>query len=164
MSARIRSRVLGLSRREIADSPIAGLTDSERKALAAAVEILKAEDAAQSGDHFASGIRNLLDQPEFADYRTARPIIHGVEDGDLIAAALDEAPAGQVIRVIIGREHRGEALKPLSVVICRYGIPGRALGSVGVLGPTRMEYDRAISGVALVSSIMNGMVESLYQE
>ena len=164
MSARIRGRVLGLSRREIADSPLAGLNDSERKALDAAVEILKAEDASQSGDHFASGIRNLLDQPEFADYRTARPIIRGVEDGDLIAAALDEAPAGQVIRVIIGSEHRGEALRPLSVVICRYGIPGRALGSVGVLGPTRMEYDRAISGVALVSSIMNSMVESLYQE
>ena len=165
MSVRIRGRVLGLSRLEIADrcSP-AGLSDSERKALDAAMDILKDEDAAQSDDHFVSGIRNLLDQPEFADYQTARPIIHGIEDGDLIAAALAEAPAGQVIRVVIGREHRGEALKPLSVVICRYGIPGRALGSVGALGPTRMEYARAISGVALVSSIMNSMVESLYTE
>ena len=167
MSVRIRARALGLSRREIADRSLSDdddLSGSERKALDAAMDILKAEDAAQSEDHFASGIRNLLDQPEFADYRIARPIIRGIEDGDLIAAALDEAPAGQIIRVVIGREHRGEALKPLSVVICRYGIPGRALGSVGALGPTRMEYARAISGVALVSSIMNSMVESLYTE
>ena len=164
MSARIRARVLGLSRREIAVRPRGGLSDPERQAMDAAMDILKAEDAAQTDDHFVSGIRNLLDQPEFADYRAARPIIHGVEDGGLIAAVLDEAPAGRIVRVVIGREHRGEALKPLSVVICRYGMPGRALGIVGALGPTRMEYARAISGVALVSSIMNSMVESLYQE
>ena len=165
MSVNLRSRVLGLSRREIADrSQDGGMSDPERKAMSAAMDILKAEDAAQSDDHFVSGIRNLLDQPEFADYGMARPIIRGVEDGDLIAAVLDEAPAGRIVRVVIGREHRGEALKPLSVVICRYGMPGRALGVVGALGPTRMEYARAISGVALVSSIMNSMVESLYQE
>ena len=165
MSARIRNRVLGLSRREIAArSQDDDLTDPERKAMSAAVDILETEDAARSDDHFVSGIRNLLDQPEFADYGIARPIIHGVEDGALIAAVLDEAPAARVVRVVIGREHRGEALKPLSAVICRYGIPGRALGVVGALGPTRMEYARAISSVALVSSIMNSMVESLYQE
>lgn len=164
MSVRIRSRVLGLSRREIAVRSQGDLSDAERKAMGAAMDILETEDAARSDDHFVSGIRNLLDQPEFADYGMARPIIHGVEDGGLIAAVLDEAPAGRVVRVVIGREHRGEALKPLSVVICRYGIPGRALGVVGALGPTRMEYARAISSVALVSSIMNSMVESLYQE
>ena len=171
MSARIRGRVLGLSRREIAvrsqdggGDGDGGMSGPERKAMGAAMDILKAEDAAQSDDHFVSGIRNLLDQPEFADYALARPIIHGVEDGALITAALAEAPTSRVVRVVIGREHRGEALKPLSVVVCRYGIPDRALGVVGALGPTRMEYARAISGVALVSSIMNSMVESLYQE
>ena len=167
MSARIRARVLGFSRREIAvrAQDGGGMSDPERKAMGAAMDILKAEDAAQTGDHFVSGIRNLLDQPEFADYALARPIIHGVEDGGLITAVLEEAPtAGRIVRVVIGREHRGEALRPLSAVVCRYGIPGRALGVVGALGPTRMEYARAISGVALVSSIMNSMVESLYQE
>ncbi len=161
MSVRIRSHVLGLSRKEIAERTM-GLTQPERRAVDATLVMLKEEDESQHTDHYASGLRNLLDQPEFVDYEKVRPIIRGVDDGSLIEAALDEAPMGQVVRVVIGREHRGDVLRPLSVVICRYGIPGHALGSVGVVGPTRMEYDRAISGVRFISSIMNSMVESLY--
>ena len=161
MSTRLRSQVIGLTHEEIAGQPM-DLTTPERRAVDATMVMLKEEDSSGHYDHYVSGLRNLLDQPEFLDYEKVRPIILGVEDGSLVEAALDEAPVGHVVRVVIGQEHQGDVLRPLSVVISRYGVPGYALGSLGVIGPTRMEYDRAISGVRFISRIMNSMVASVY--
>ena len=161
LSARVRSRVVGLTVGEIERRRMA-LSEPERRAVDATMLILREEDGAGREDYHVSGLRNLLDQPEFVDYDKVRPIVRGVEDGSLVEAALDEAPVGRVVRVVIGREHTGDALRSMSVVICRYGVPGRALGTVGVVGPTRMEYDRAISGVRFISKVMNGMAASVY--
>ena len=161
MSARLRGRMIGLTHQEMIRASIEANLH-ERRAIDAAIEMLEEEDSADHEEFYVDGLRNLLDQPEFDDYEKVRPIIRGVEDGTLIQAALDEAPLGQVVRVVIGGEHSGEALRPLSVVICRYGVPGHALGTVGVVGPTRMEYYRAISSVRFISSIMKDMVESVY--
>ena len=161
MSTRLRSQVTGLTHQEIAVQPMS-LTSPERQAVDATIVMLQEEDDSAHEDHYVRGLRNLLDQPEFVDYEKVRPIVHGVEDGTLIEAALEEAPVGEVVRVVIGQENRGSALRPLSVVICRYGVPGHALGTIGVIGPTRMEYNRAISGIGFISSIMNGMVRSVY--
>lgn len=161
MAARLRSELTGLTHEELSALPLE-LTSIERRAVNAAIEMLEEEDTSTHDDPYVDGLRNLLDQPEFDDYDHARAIIRGVEDGSLIEAALDEAPPERSVRVVIGAEHRGEALRPLSVVICRYGAPGRALGAVSVVGPTRMEYHRAISGVRFISTIMNDMVASMY--
>ena len=161
MGVRLRGHVTGLSHEEIVHVPLQ-LSAHERRAIDAAIVMLEEEDRATHDEPYVDGLRNLLDQPEFDDYEKVRRIIRGVEDGSLIQAALDEAPVGQVVRVVIGGEHRGEALRPLSVVICRYGVPGQALGALGVVGPTRMEYHRAISGVRFISTVMKGMVESVY--
>ena len=161
MSTRLRSQVTGLTHQEIAIQPMS-LTSPERQAVDATIVMLREEDDSAHEDHYVRGLRNLLDQPEFVDYEKVRPIVHGVEDGTLIEAALEEAPVGEVVRVVIGQENRGSALRPLSVVICRYGVPGHVLGTIGVIGPTRMEYNRAISGIGFISSIMNGMVRSVY--
>ena len=161
MSTRLRSQVTGLTHQEIAIQPMS-LTSPERQAVDATIVMLQEEDDSAHEDHYVRGLRNLLDQPEFVDYEKVRPIVHGVEDGTLIEAALEEAPVGEVVRVVIGQENRGSALRPLSVVICRYGVPGHVLGTIGVIGPTRMEYNRAISGIGFISSIMNGMVRSVY--
>jgi heat-inducible transcriptional repressor len=161
MSTRLRSHVTGLTHQEIADQPMS-LTPPERQAVDATIVMLQEEDDSAHEEHYVRGLRNLLDQPEFIDYERVRPIIHGIEDGSLIEAALEEAPVGEVVRVVIGQENRGTALRPLSVVICRYGVPGHVLGTIGVIGPTRMEYNRAISGIGFISSIMDGMVRSVY--
>ena len=168
MSTRLRSQVTGLTHQEIAVQPMS-LTTPERQAVDATIVMLREEDDSANEDHYVRGLRNLLDQPEFVDYEKVRPIVHGIEDGTLIEAALEEAQSlprtrsgGEVVRVVIGQENRGTALRPLSVVICRYGVPGHALGTIGVIGPTRMEYNRAISGIGFISSIMNGMVRSVY--
>ena len=157
-STRLRSQVIGLTRQEIENTPMA-LSPLEEEAIDATAEILREEDEAASSEHRVHGLRNLLAQPEFGENVRVRSILESFEDGTLAEAILSEAPSGSVVKVTIGQENEGDILWPLSVVICRYGVPGRAMGAVGAVGPTRMAYSETIAGVDFVSSAMSNLVE-----
>jgi heat-inducible transcriptional repressor len=64
--------------------------------------------------------------------------------------------------VFIGRENAPAEMGEVSLVLAPYGQTGRAVGVVGVLGPTRMAYAQAIGTVSFVSSLMNELVDHLY--
>ena len=158
---KIKSELQGLTRREIESRDMA-LTPLEEKVVEAAVLILKEEERQTYSDHYVDGLRNLLGQPEFDGNDSLRSIVEAVEDGSLVQAVLQETPDGGVVRVIIGEENRGDQLWPLSIVICQYGIPLEAVGAVGAVGPTRMEYPKTIAGVQFMSSVMSDLVETVH--
>ena len=162
-TARLRSYMLGHNQREI-ESQQVPLTPLEEELVEATVTVLQEEERASYHDHYVDGMRNLLSQPEFAENERARAIVEGVEDGSLAQTILAETPEGGVLRVIIGHEHPDDALSPLSVVVCQYGMPHRAVGALGVVGPTRMEYIRTIAGVRFLSAAMSELLESVYVE
>jgi len=66
------------------------------------------------------------------------------------------------VKVIIGKDNRAEAIQDCSVVISQYGLPDEARGTIGVIGPTRMPYARAISTIGYLASVMNTLVAELY--
>ncbi len=66
------------------------------------------------------------------------------------------------VQVIIAGDDRWEELSRLSMVLSRYGIPGRMAGTLGVLGPPHMDYGRAISTVRHVSGLMTERLHDLY--
>ena len=72
-------------------------------------------------------------------------------------------PASQDVQVLIGTENEAAEMQDVSLVLATYGQPGRAMGVVGVLGPTRMAYPQAIGTVRFVSGLMNELVEQLYR-
>ena len=157
---RVKTNIVGLTRREI-EARVMELTPLEEELVEATVLMLREEDRASYRNHYVDGLRNLLSQPEYAENDKVRDLVEGVEDGSLVQAVLEETPDGGVVRVIIGQEHRGDMLWPLSVVICQYGIPDEATGAVGAIGPTRMEYSKTIAGVQLISSVMSDLVEGV---
>jgi len=157
---KLKQRLVGLTRQEIGAMEPVPLSSLEEELVDATVMILGEEDQGTYSDHSVDGLRNLLAQPEFSEGDKARAVVEGVEDGSLVQAILDETPEGGVVRVVIGQEHQGDILWPLSVVVTQYGIPGKAVGALGVIGPTRMEYFRTIASVNLMSSIMSELVES----
>ena len=160
-TARLRSYLTGHNHSEI-ESQVMRLTPLEEELVEATVTVLQEEEQAAYRDHYVDGIRNLLSQPEFAENERARAIVEGVEDGSLAQTILSETPDGGVVRVIIGHENPDDALSPLSVVVCQYGLPNRAVGAVGVVGPTRMEYPKTMAGVKFVSSAMSELLEGVY--
>lgn len=160
-ASRLRENLIGLNRSEI-ESQVMNLSPLEEELVNATMSVLREEDKAVYRDHDVDGLLNLLDQPEFVENDMTRTIVESIENGTLVEAILGETPDGDVVRVIIGQEIREDALWPLSIVVSRYGIPNEAIGAVGVVGPTRMEYSRTISGVRFMSSAMSDLVESVY--
>ena len=62
------------------------------------------------------------------------------------------------IQVLIGGEGTWEELRQVSVILARYGDPNTMTGSVGVMGPIRMPYDRTISTVRFVANVLSDLV------
>jgi heat-inducible transcriptional repressor len=162
VATRIKGRILGLSRKEILSLERANRSsDFEDELLSATASILDAEDRASRRDHYVDGLKNLLGQPELSEGDTVRAVVGSLEDGSLIHAILDASPDEGTVKVIIGQENEGDFLRPFTVVICGYGVPGQAFGVVSALGPRRMEYSRTISGVRFVSDVMSELVEGV---
>ena len=86
----------------------------------------------------------------------------------LLSDMLDRLPADaseQVdVQVVIAGDGRYEDLSRLSMVLSRYGDPEKMSGAVGVLGPTHINYGRAISTVRYVSNLMTNVLTTLYQD
>ena len=66
------------------------------------------------------------------------------------------------VTVLIGSENEHEEMTDVSLVVAPYGRSDRAVGVVGVIGPTRMAYPHAISTVRYVRGLMNELVDHLY--
>lgn len=102
------------------------------------------------------GIMSLMRQPEFAYTEALLPIMQVLEDDTVLLHVLDAtAPEGEGAQVRIGSENEAEQLSGVSVVACRYGV-GPDGGIVAVIGPTRMDYTKAISAVRIASRTLGG--------
>ena len=157
---KVRNYLTGLTRREIEINEFE-LTPLEESLVDATVLSLREEERGTYSEHYLDGLRNLLNQPEFSGNERVRPLVEAFEDGTLVHAILEQTPEGNVVRVTIGQENRGDMLWPMSVVICQYGIPDQVFGAMGAIGPTRMEYSKTIAAVKFLSSAMGELVEGV---
>ncbi len=124
---------------------------------------------------------HLLDQAEVTDAQQreglsrylaevdgvgARQALRLIEERTLLEEVLAEALklGGSGVRVMIGGEGRWEELNKTSMILSRYGVEGQATGTLGVLGPTRLHYGRAISAVRYVAGLMSDMLIELYSD
>lgn len=107
----------------------------------------------------------------FADEEGAQQAIRILEErtvlNALISDLLENMPQQDEkdsVQVVIAGEGRWDELNRLSMVLSRYGIPGKMSGAIGVLGPTHINYGRAINTVRYVSNLMTDMLATLYQD
>jgi heat-inducible transcriptional repressor len=127
-------------------------------------DILTWLDGRGEREIYQFGASNVLAQPEFASGELARQFLDLFERGSYLAHILSGllgVESGNV-RVIIGTEGPWEELSDLSLVLGRYGVSGVAIGTLGVLGPRRMSYERAVSVVRYVSGLLSDLVCDLY--
>ena len=153
---------------------LAGLTYSEIQAkqlelapleemvMGNAISILRDIDTESALEHCVDGLRLLLSQPEFAQTGRAKDVVEILEERVLLRSILSEAPDEGSMGVFIGEENQEEALRPYSVILSQYGIPQEASGTIGVIGPTRMEYASVIGGVRFLSSFMSELIMGVH--
>lgn len=105
------------------------------------------------------GVSALLAHPEFSDPNAVRPLVGLLEDGMAMLRVLSGVMRSPELEVRIGRENPAIALEHASFVAARYG-EGDSGGIIGVIGPTRMDYRRAMSAVRTISETLTGVLES----
>lgn len=91
---------------------------------------------------YVGGAANILAQPEFRDIDKVRPLLVLLESAELANQVLPETYSGLDIR--IGQENVAEQLQDCTVISTTYSMPGMAVGRIGIVGPTRMDYARII--------------------
>ena len=114
-----------------------------------------------SGEIYTDGLTNVLSEPEFAESDEARRALKIFEERstlqDLLARTTTNSNVG-ALQVLIGGEGEWEELRQCSIVLARYGVPGIATGTLGVLGPMRMSYARTIPTVRFVAGLLSDLV------
>jgi heat-inducible transcriptional repressor len=103
---------------------------------------------------------HLLDQPELSDPKNLQLILKLLHNKEYLTAILSNRLSGGT-QVTIGTENHDEALKPFSLVTASYRM-GAARGVLGIIGPTRMRYDVALSLVDVVSRELRAIGEEYF--
>ncbi|MDQ6421138.1 heat-inducible transcriptional repressor HrcA [Paenibacillus sp. LHD-117] len=110
---------------------------------------------------FMSGTTNMLTQPEFKDVDKVKTILDLLDETPTIMKMFTSLPSG--IQVRIGTENDHKAISDCSLITATYSINGEALGTIGILGPTRMEYGKVISLLDLISKDMGTLLGRWYK-
>jgi heat-inducible transcriptional repressor len=126
------------------------------------VMIVREYDAAAIEEVFSDGLLNVMEAPEFAQSDKLRRVFSALENRAYLGELVGSVAGAGRIQVFIGHENQPLEMQDVSLVLAPYGRAGRAIGVVGVLGPTRMSYSQAIGTVRFVSGLMNELVDHLY--
>jgi heat-inducible transcriptional repressor len=121
----------------------------------------------KSGEIYTDGLTNVLSEPEFAESDEARKALKIFEERSTLQDLLTKTTSNSNIgglQVLIGGEGGWEELRQCSMVIARYGVPGMATGTLGVLGPMRMSYARTIPTVRYVAGLLSDLVSDTISE
>jgi len=126
--------------------------------LAEARHSLKATNA---GEIYSAGAANLLLKPEFEAVEKVQRLFSMIEEGWQVLAMLSDMARSYKVWVSIGSENRWLKLDDCSLVASSYKMGGKAVGALTILGPTRMDYARAVSAVGLVSRNLGNALDSI---
>jgi len=137
------------------------LSSEETQVTEAVIDMMFAEDELEYEQPYLEGLRLMLGQPEFAQKDRMLSIMELMETRDWLSSAFGRRSDRLGVQVIIGEENRNATLRDLSLVFTPYGIPDRIGGTIGIIGPTRMDYRRAISAVEYISRILSNLVASV---
>lgn len=152
---RLNSLFVDLDSEEIA-ARIGGsyLDRLESEITSLVLDVLRRADNRPISDIYRDGLVNILDD------EGTRHAIRLLEEQTLLASVLaeQEAQGGEGVQVVIGGNGRWEELKDCTMILSRYGVTENFSGTVAVVGPTRMPYDRNVAAVRYVADLMSGFV------
>lgn len=128
-----------------------------------AIDILNRSRLLEENDEkiLLDGTHYIVEQPEFRDTEKVKAILKAFEEEDEILNIMDEDIDEDKVKVHIGSENPYEDIRECSIVISNYKIGGKNIGGIGVVGPTRMDYSKAVSVVEYVGQIFSRLLTRL---
>jgi len=140
----------------------------------AIADLSRKSRSSSSTQILVSGVADALDQPEFAEREKIRSIVQLLEDGRsqlwplITESALpttseaSPSPTNPPIRIWIGTENPVAPMQSCALVTARYGQRPGPVGSLGVLGPTRMLYENAVAAVEAAANCLTDAVAETF--
>jgi heat-inducible transcriptional repressor len=113
----------------------------------------------ETGDVYIDGASNILTKPDFSDVERLRELFRTFEAKSRLVRILNECiarePAFGDVHVVIGREHSAPQLQSCALITAPYRLgEGFVAGTVGVVGPMRLEYARTIAAVNYIARVV----------
>ncbi|KMT21639.1 heat-inducible transcriptional repressor HrcA [Clostridium cylindrosporum] len=111
---------------------------------------------------YLSGASNIFSHAEYNDVEKAKEFLSLVEDGDMLRKIFigTENP----LEISIGDENDIDEVKKYSIVKATYSINQKPVGSIGVIGPTRMNYSRVMGVLKCFTDILNDVLKTTYED
>ena len=103
---------------------------------------------------YLEGTNKSFDLPEFNSLQVAKNFINVLDTKELVSDMLNSGFA-EDINVYIGEENQKDELKDFSVVTFKHKVNGKDLGTIGIIGPKRMDYSKVISVMKYISKKLN---------
>ena len=98
----------------------------------------------QENQIYLEGANKSFDLPEFNSLEVAKNFVNILDTKEVIADMLNSGFA-EDINIYIGDENEKDELKDFSVVTFKHKVNGKDLGTIGILGPKRMDYSKVVS-------------------
>ena len=109
------------------------------------------------------GAMNMLDYPEYSDVAKAKSFLEQVESGEYIKKVLS-TDDGVELTVRIGKEIENEELRDCSLVSVSYKVGDETVGSMGVIGPTRMDYGKVVAVLKCMSESLSRVLSDMFRK
>jgi len=111
---------------------------------------------------YLDGASNLIKTPEFTDINKMKLLFETIEEKNRLAALISRCIEGdtQEVQITIGAENALPGIEDCTLITSRYVVDENTRGSLGILGPTRMEYARAIALVDYVARLFGRVLET----
>lgn len=120
-----------------------------------------------SSEVYLDGAKNIFNYPEFRDIAKAKEFLDVLEEKDVIQKLLKTAylkGAEEELTIQIGRENEIPEINTCTLLTTTYSVGDKVIGSIGVIGPTRMEYSRVIASMNFIKKRMNEEIYKLIGE
>ena len=112
------------------------------------------QDTATQQDYVIAGETNLMNYQEMADIKRLRQLFEAFNEKQSILRLLDQSLKAPGVQIYVGNESGYEVFDECSVVTATYSANDQVIGALGVIGPTRMAYDRVIPIVDVTAKLL----------
>jgi len=163
MSNYLNELLQGLTIQEVRDKLISEMQSEKVRYDAMMAQALSFSQQAVAGEEpeiFVEGQANILEQPEFSDAAKMREIFRAFEKKGMLLHLLDRAMEANGVQIFIGAESPILRKEGMSLIASTYMAGRDTVGVLGVIGPTRMGYDKVIPIVDYTAKLISRLLES----
>jgi heat-inducible transcriptional repressor len=139
---------------------MAATKEEMTRMMQAVVEMAEKSFGDGGDDYLLTGQTRLMEVSELSDVDKLRQLFNAFNEKRDILHLLEQALSGQGIQIFVGEESGYAVLDNCSVVTSTYEMEGQTLGVLGIIGPTRMAYERVIPVVDLTAKLLSSALKS----